>query len=251
MGICLKLTSLTKLIVCLLILSGQIYATQVETIMEDVESMLRAESQHAKIQMIIKTKKWERKVRLESWSKGVDYSLIRILGPKRDRGITFLKRYQEMWQYIPKIERRIKIPTSMMMQSWMGSDFTNDDLVKDASYTDDFKAKLIETTPDTYRVELIPYDHAPVKWGKIIIDISRRYKLPVVQVFYDEFGEIVREMTMENIKKVGNRWVAHRIQVIPLTKEGHSTTMTFEMIKHNIKLSPSRFSLQALERKSR
>ncbi len=217
------------------------------------ENMMRGESQYIQMDMKITTPKWKRKITIQSWSKGTTLSLIHILYPPRDKGVSFLKRDQEMWQYIPKVERTIKIPTSMMMQSWMGSDFTNDDLVKESSLVNDYTAIIKERRSTVIIIELTPKPSAPVTWGKLIMHLHTKYYIPVVQVFYDELGNKVRKMEMDEIKKIGDRWVPHYWKVSSLLpeKKGHFTEIFIKEVVYDQVIRDSLFSLRELRRKSR
>lgn len=141
-------------------------------IVKKADSLLRGETNHGMSEMTIITPNWERTLRLKSWQNGIEKTFIRILLPQKDAGIGFLKIKNEMWSYLPTVERIIKIPPSMMMQPWMGSDFTNDDLVKGSSIVDDYEHREIGIEKvegqDVYKIESDPKPDAPVVWGKII-----------------------------------------------------------------------------------
>ncbi|MCI5132049.1 MAG: outer membrane lipoprotein-sorting protein, partial [Candidatus Electrothrix sp. EH2] len=110
-------------------------------IIKKVEDNLNGKTAEMKITMTVKTKRAERTMKMQSWSVGKDKSFIKILYPGKDKGITFLKMDNSMWQYVPRIEKTIKIPASMMLQSWMGSDFSNDDLVRESSISEDYTVR--------------------------------------------------------------------------------------------------------------
>jgi outer membrane lipoprotein-sorting protein len=203
--------------------------------------------------MIVTSKRGKRTVKIESWSKGNNKSFIKILYPNKDRGITFLKIDNQMWQYIPKIERTIKIPPSMMLQSWMGSDFTNDDMVKESSLEEDYKAKLLSRTVNSATIELIPKEDAAVVWGKIIIDVDLNNAVPVREIFYDDMMKKVRVMTFSNIEQHGTHRVPMVMELKPLeaSKKQNSTKIIFDKVNFDAKIDPSYFTKQALKRYSR
>ncbi|MBH37825.1 outer membrane lipoprotein-sorting protein [bacterium] len=221
----------------------------VNDIIEKTESMLRANSSMMDVSMKITTPKWNRTIKCSIWSKGNDYSFIQIHYPKRDKGVTFLKRDKQMWHYIPKVERVIKIPPSMMMQSWMGSDFTNDDLVRESSYITDYKATLLETTTNNYKIQLIPLETAPVTWGNVIMHIDKQTYIPVYQAFYDELGVLVRIMQMSDIKQIGKKWYPMKWSINPQerAKKGHNTSIEITKIKLDLPIKDSFFSLRKLK----
>ena len=208
---------------------------------------------YSTMSMIVTSKRGKRTVKIESWSKGNDKSFIKILYPNKDRGITFLKIDNQMWQYIPKIERTIKIPPSMMLQSWMGSDFTNDDMVKESSLEEDYKAKLLSKTESSATIELIPKEDAAVVWGKIIIDVDLNNAVPVREIFYDDMMKKVRIMTFSNIEQHGTHRVPMVMELKPLeaSKKQNSTKVIFEKVNFDAKIDSSYFTKQALKRYSR
>ena len=217
-------------------------------IITKTENALRGDSSKMDLEMMISTPKWSRAVQCSIWSKGSDFSFIHIRYPKRDKGVKFLKRYNEMWQYIPKVERTIKIPPSMMMQSWMGSDFTNDDLVRESSLITDYHATLLASTDDYFKIQLIPLETAPVTWGKVVMHIHKIYYIPTYQAFYDELGELVRIMEMTDIKKIGKKWYPMTWLITPQLEEkkGHYTRMSITKLKMDIPLDDTFFSLRQL-----
>jgi len=189
---------------------------------------------------------------MKSWSKGDDYFLIYITAPAKDKGQVFLKRKKEMWNWVPSIERMIKIPPSMMMQSWMGSDFTNDDLVKQSSIVNDYSHKLLgeETIRDQvcYKIELIPYPDAPVVWGKIISWITKEGFNFWKSEYYDEDGFLVNIETASDLKDFGDRTLPSRMEIIPADEEGKKTILLFKQMEFNKPIDDSFFTQQNMKR---
>ena len=146
------------------------------------------------------------------WSEGTEKSFILMLAPARDKGVTFLKIGREMWNYIPRINRVIKIPPSMMLQSWMGSDFTNDDLVKESSVVDDYTHEFLgreeEAGFDAYKVALTPKPTAPVVWAKIVEWIRVDDYVPLKAEYYNERGELIRTLVFLDIEEMGGRTIS-------------------------------------------
>jgi len=178
--------------------------------------------------------------------------MIYITAPAKERGQVFLKRENEMWNWVPTIERMIKIPPSMMMQSWMGSDFTNDDLVRESSFEKDYHHKLLGEEPvegyDCYKIELIPKPDAPVVWGKILMWVSKNEYHWLKAEFYDEDETLVNIEILSEIKIMDDREMPTRMEMIPADKEGHKTVLIFDEIEFNVNLDESFFSQQNMRR---
>jgi outer membrane lipoprotein-sorting protein len=202
--------------------------------------------------MIIERPTWSREVTMKNWTLGNNFSMIYITAPAKEKGQVFLKRHSEMWNWVPTIERMIKIPPSMMMQSWMGSDFTNDDLVRESSLTEDYSQQLLgeETVQgmECYKAELIPYDDAPVVWGKIIMWISKKEYHWLKAEYYDEDGFLVNTEILSQIKQMDDRTMPTRLEMIPADEEGNKTILIFDEIKFNVDLEESFFSQQNMRR---
>ncbi len=197
--------------------------------------------------MIVVRPDWSREVEMKSWSKGTDYYLIYITSPARDKGQVFLKRKQELWNWMPSIGRMIKLPPSMMMQSWMGSDFTNDDLLKQSSLVTDYKHTIVaeETIYNhkTWKIEFIPKPDAPVVWGKIVMWITKAHYLQIKVEYFDETLELVNTMLGSKIKNIGDRMLPTKMEMIPADKPGNKTILEYSTIVFD-KPIPDRFFSQ-------
>jgi outer membrane lipoprotein-sorting protein len=194
---------------------------------------------------------WSREVSMKAWSLGTEYYLIYITAPAKDAGQVFLKRGNEMWNWMPNINRMIKIPPSMMSQSWMGSDFTNDDLVRMNSIIDDFTHSFIgEETIGGYpchKIELIPKPDAAVVWGKIIMYVSKSEYYELKGEYYDEDGVLVNIMTASDIRQMGDRMLPARMEMVPVDKPGNKTLMNTVEMKYNVPLEEDFFSQQNMK----
>ena len=212
----------------------------------------RGQSSQGEMQMSIVRTDWSRTVNLKFWSKGTDYSLILITAPAKDKGQVFLKRKNEMWNWVPSIDKMIKIPPSMMMQSWMGSDFTNDDLVKQSSIVKDYKHKLlgkeIIREAECYKIELIPLPDAPVVWGKIISWITVNGYDQWKAEYYDEDMELVNIENAYDVKRMGDRDIPSRMEVIPVNKKGQKTVLEIISMTFNKPISDDYFSQQNMKK---
>ena len=158
-----------------------------------------------------------------------------------------------MWQYVPRIEKTIKIPASMMLQSWMGSDFSNDDLVRESSISEDYTKKLLKETETEYQVELLPKPDAAVVWGKIIFTVSKQYFLPVTVQYFDEDGTLIRVISYTDIQQLGDRFYPMAWTVIPQEpdKAGHETAIKITEAVFDSEVDSAYFSKRALKRFSR
>jgi len=216
-------------------------------IIDEMEQLYRGESSDATMTMQVQTPNYNRTLTMTSQSFGKDYGFFRIQAPKKDRGIATLKRNEEMWNYFPKINKVIKVPPSMMMGSWMGSDFTNDDLVKETQLIDSYKLRLIERD-DQYEVTLIPKEQTVTVWDKIVYTISKDPLLPLSQAFFDGDGEKVRELTFHEPKQYYGVLMPSILEMRPLNKEGHLTRIMYDDIKFNVPdITKDTFSLRNLK----
>ncbi|MBX2815599.1 MAG: outer membrane lipoprotein-sorting protein [Saprospiraceae bacterium] len=210
------------------------------------------ESSKGIMRMTIIRPTWQREIEMKTWAKGTEYSLTLVTAPARDRGTATLKREKEIWNWQPSIDRAIKLPASMMMQSWMGSDFTNDDLVRESSIVVDYTHALIGEEVVEERVchliELIPKPDAPVVWGKVLVRIDKADYLQLKTEFFDEDGYLVNTMLGTEIKELGGRLLPTRLEMIPAEEEGRKTVVEQLDIDFNAALKESFFSIQNMKR---
>ena len=185
---------------------------------------------------------------MDIWSLGKDFTLVKIQSPKKEKGITTLKKGTEMWNYLPKIKKLIRIPPSMMMSSWMGSDFTNDDLVKESSWEDDYTA--LEGVPEGEYRSLVfkPKPEAAVTWGKVVVYWDVNSELPVRQDNYDEKGIKVREMHFLDPKELGGRMLPSKLKLIPLNKKNQYTEIIYNAMEFDIEIDEAFFSKAQMRR---
>lgn len=221
-------------------------------IVKKAEDILKGKSAHGIMEMTIKTPDYERTLKMESWWVGNDKALIVIQAPKREAGNKTLKIKNEIWNYLSNTETTIKIPPSMMLQSWNGSDFTNDDLVRESNLSKDYNQKLIGKEmidgAKCWKIELDPKPNAPVVWGKLYYWIRQKDYMPSLVQYYDEKGKLIRYITYTDIKKFGSRlmpavWTMHNE-----IEKGHSTTVKILDMQLDINIPDRIFSFQELER---
>ncbi|PKP04669.1 MAG: outer membrane lipoprotein-sorting protein [Bacteroidetes bacterium HGW-Bacteroidetes-6] len=194
---------------------------------------------------------WERTISIKSWNKGSDYSMVLITAPVKDQGQTFLKRQNDMWNWVPSISRMIKLPSSMMSQSWMGSDLSYDDFMKESSIVNDYTHKIVGSETiggyDCYKIELTPKPNAAVVWGKVIKWISKNDYYILKSEYYDEDIDLVRTENVSQIKSMNDRSIPTYYEVIPADKPGNKTIMIIELAKFNITIDDSFFSQQNMK----
>jgi len=195
---------------------------------------------------------WERTVEFKNWNRGRDYSLTLITAPSKEKGQSFLKRSSEMWNWNPTISRLIKLPPSMMSQGWMGSDYTNDDILKESSVVNDYDHEIIgEETIEgrpCYKIKMVAKEDAAVIWGYQIRWIDKKDFIFLKSELYDEDGYLVRTELGQNIKNMGGRLIPSRMELIPAEKEGNMTIIEIREIEFNKPIKESFFSQQNMKR---
>ncbi|MFT5211003.1 MAG: hypothetical protein ACI9CE_002734 [Flavobacterium sp.] len=215
-----------------------------------METLYQGESSSAELTMTVTSPYYKRSMKMASKNLGKEFSFIRILSPKKDKGIATLKRHKEMWNYFPKINKKIKVPPSMMMGSWMGSDFTNDDLVKQTTLTDEYNLVLTEDFL-TYTVTLIPKEQTVTVWGKIEYVINKAFQVPQAQNFYDDNFELIRSLEFTEIKSFSGRMLPSVLVMTPHNKEGHKTTIVYDKLVFDPpNVNENTFSLRNLKSRS-
>ena len=246
-----KRLTLNGSIFCLLIMALPVSAESNEDrarqVIHEMEQLYRGDSSRSTITMKVETPQYERVMKMEGMSMGEDRAFFRFLSPKKDRGISTLKRDQEMWNYFPKINKVIKVPPSMMMGSWMGSDFTNDDLVKETTLVDAYYLALEETDTE-YHVTLTPKEKTVTVWGKIDYIVNKSPLLPLAQIFYDDNGKRIRRLTFSEPKLFDGNLMPSVMEMVPLNKEGHRTLVIYDELEFNpSEVNEQTFSLRNLK----
>jgi len=222
-----------------------------EDIIDYVDHLWRGESSRGTVVMDIVTENWSRSLEMESWSLGKDHSLVRVLSPKSEEGTATLKIDKQVWNYLPRADRTIKIPPSLMMGSWMGSHFTNDDLVKESQLIEDYDIEIsFDGERDGHTVwefTLTPKPEAPVVWGRIEQQVRQDDLMPTWARYYDEDGDLSRTMTFSEFETMGGRLVPSVMTVNPVDKPTESTTITYQEIVFDVGLEEDFFSLRNLK----
>jgi len=234
-----------------MVLPGYIYAQDALEIIKKVDQKMRGNYSYQEMEMKIVRPDWERSITMKSWTKGTTYAIILITAPAKEKGQVFLKRDKEMWNWVPSIERMIKIPPSMMMQSWMGSDFTNDDLVRESSIVVDYEHNYLGEEDingiTCWKLELDPKPEAPVVWGKIISWVDKEYNQLKVE-YFDEDGYLVNIMNQTDIRKMDDREIPTHLEMIPADEEGKKTVINILSASFDDPIPENFFSQQNMQR---
>jgi outer membrane lipoprotein-sorting protein len=218
-------------------------------IVQRMDELYRADSSEALMEMVITTPHWERSLKIRAWSRGTDKTFLRILEPRKERGMATLRVGNEMWNYLPKTDKVMKIPPSMMMGSWMGSDFTNDDLVKEYTFLEDYHFEMTSVgnpEPGLLYVKSIPKPGRPIVWGHVITAVRETSLIPVWQEFFDEKGNRMRRIDYSEVRAFGDRTIPSVMTLIPLNKDGHRTVIRYLEAAFNIPVDKDTFSLRNL-----
>ncbi len=226
-------------------------SNEIYDIVHKVDQLYRSESSCSELEMEIVTPHWERTLSMKAWTEGTKKTFIRITAPKKEKGVATLRIGSQMWNYLPKTNKVVKIPPSMMMSSWMGSDFTNDDLVKEFSLFEDYSYEHtdVENPADSLiYINCVPREELPVVWGNIVMAVTRSDTLPVWQKYYDEKGELMRVLEYDDVRTFDGRKLPSVMVMIPQNEEGHKTTLRYEKLEFNIGIGREIFSLRNLRK---
>jgi len=245
----------STLMACFMIIAFPNIQVRAQTAVQIVQKsidLLNGKSSQATIQMTIVRPKYARSLEMKTWSSGNDYFMVYITSPAQEKGQVFMKRETDMWNWIPKISRMIKIPPSMMSQSWMGSDFTNNDLVKVNSLAVDYTHSMLGEEEiegyDCYKIELIPTLESPVVWGKVNMWISKEEYFQMRMEYYDEDMELVNLMEASDVKQFGDRMLPSKMVMIPVKKDGQQTMMVTLEQSFDVAIDSEFFSQQNMKR---
>ena len=227
-------------------------AARVKEILNKVDRLWRGSTSVGQMEMEVVTAHWSRTLRMKVYTEGMERSLVRITYPAKEEGVATLKVGNNIWNYLPKIKRVTKVPASMMLGSWMGSHFTNDDVVKDSQYVRDYDTKItFEGERDgqgILELTLYPKPEAPVVWGKIVSIIRAEDYIPLKMIYFDEDGEEVRVMAFGEIKEMGGRTMPTVLSMRPLDKPEEYTRVTYSEMTFDVDLKPDLFSLRSLQK---
>ena len=221
-------------------------------ILREIDDLWRGESSYGRFSMHVKTRHYTRTLQMEGWSKGTEQTLMRILMPLKEKGTATLKSGTTIYSYLPRTDRTIRLTSGMMMGSWMGSHFTNDDLVKESRMEEDYIPRItFEGLRDGRQVivfELKPKADAAVVWGKLELMITKKDYLPVYEKYFDEDLKLARTMIFDKIKLLAGKPRPSVMRLTPADKPDEYTEFVYESLQLNIKLQDKLFSLINLKR---
>ena len=242
------LVGATTLLVCLTA-SADTESRDAKDIVRDAINHWRGTSSQGAMTMTIHRPDWERSMSMESWTRGEKQSLIRVTAPRKDRGNGTLMDDNNMWSYSPKINRVIKVPSSMMSQSWMGSDFSNKDISRADDIVDQYDHNLLsESDSDglaAYEIESIPHEDAAVVWGKEVL-VVREDNVLIEHSFYDQDNELVKTLRTLEIGEMGGRTVAVQQRMEKVDTSDEWTEIIIDSVEFDIELSDNVFTLSNL-----
>jgi outer membrane lipoprotein-sorting protein len=232
--------------------SVQAQALSAVEIVKRADDNRRGKSSYSEVVMTVVRPTWQREIGIKSWAKGEKFALTLITSPAKDKGQAFLKRDKDLWSWMPSIGRMVKMSSSVMGQSWMGSDFTNDDMVKQSSIVSDFDHTLngeeaVNGTP-CYKVTLVPHEDAAVVWGKIALWVSKADFIEMKIENYDEEGVLVNTMLGYDVKPFGAHKLPARMEMIPADKPNQKTVMTIIKYDFDTPIDDKFFSQQNMKR---
>lgn len=222
-------------------------------VLEKIDDLWRSDSSRSTVSMKVVTANYKRNVRMENWTLGKERSLVRILSPRKEKGTATLKSGNAIYTYLPKTDRTIRLTSSMMMGSWMGSHFTNDDLVKESRLSDDYTPRITfegrRAGRKIIEFALEPKPDAPVVWGRIIITVLADGYLPLESLYYDEDMYLARTILFSDIKTLGGRKVPAVMRVLPADEPDEFTELVYEKMSFGVDLGDGFFTLQQLRRR--
>ncbi len=239
-----------RLLPLLLVLSAPAFAEpDASQIIRSAVDHWRGLSSYSEMTMVIHRPDWERSMTMQAWTKGDERSLVRVLEPRKDRGNATLTDDNTMWSFSPRINRVIKIPSSMMGQSWMGSDFSNRDVTRADDIVDQYEHSLLsECEQDgftVYRIKSVPFEDAAVVWGHEELSI-RSDHVVLEHRFYDQDGELVKTLSTLDLGEMGGRTIAKRQRLKNNETPDEWTEIQDNDDEYDIDVADSLFTLSSL-----
>ncbi len=222
-----------------------------QQIVERSERSMNRENVVAELSVQLIRPKWTKTYELKSWSKGQNLAMAYIMSPEKDKGTVFLKTEDEVLNYIPRINKVVKMPMNLLSQKWMGSDMTMDDLVKGSSLSTDYKAEIIGegyvADRNCYKLKLIPVDETKTLWSKVELWVDKGHYLQMKMLFYDEDEEVTHSISGKGIKKYKDYYFVSVYEVIPANGKGKKTRIEYISLDFGQNLSPSFFSRENMK----
>ena len=233
-------------------LTYSVSAQDAREIVKKADDRAKGKTSTASMTIQIVRPNWSREMALKVWTKGNDLALILVTTPVKDKGIVYLKRKKEVWNWLPAIERNIKMPPSMMSQSWMGTDFTNDDLVKEASIVEDYDHSIVRDTVIDgrvcYMIQMLPKPQSSVVWGKVFLWIDKKDFIMLHAEYFDEDGTLVNTMHSSDIKMLGGKLLPAKMEMVPSEKKGNRTVLIYNSLEFDKVIDDNFFTTQNMPR---
>ena len=227
------------------------FAQSATEVVKIADEKMRGKTSLGELTIITTRPTWSREMDVKTWIKGSAYSMILIQSPPRDKGIVFLKRKKEVWNWMPILERTIKLPPSMMANSWMGTDFTNDDLVKESSAVEDyvhsFSGDTVVDNRPCYIIQFIPKPATAIVWSKLMVCIDKKDHLELYTQFFDDDGKLVNTMSAYDIRIMDGRLIPTRMEMVPADKKNHKTTIVYKSILFNRNINDDFFTIEKMK----
>jgi outer membrane lipoprotein-sorting protein len=218
-------------------------------IVRDAVNHWRGLSSYTEMTMVIHRPDWERSMTMRAWTKGQEQTLVRVVEPKKDRGNGTLTDDDSMWTFSPKVNRVIKVPSSMMGQSWMGSDFSNKDIARADDIIDQYNHSILSCEEvdgiTVYEIESVPHEDAAVVWGKEVLSI-REDHVVLEHAFFDQDGELVKKLVSLEVEEMGGRMIAKRQRMAKTDEMDEWTEISVNDVEYEIDLKDSLFTLSNL-----
>ncbi len=241
-----------KLIIVSLLFSGSLLAQTATEIIKKADAKMKGETFYGEMSMTIVRPTWKRTVKFKTWGLGTEYSLALVTYPPKEKGQTFLNRENEMWTWNPIINRLIKLPPSMLSQGWMGSDYSNDDLLKESSLVNDYVHTILaEEQIDgelCWKIELMPKEDAAVVWGKVLKWVSKAEYNQLKTEYYDEDEYLVKTEIASNVQLMGGKRIPSHIEIISADEPKKKTLVDITKVEFDKPYSKSFFSQQNMKR---
>jgi outer membrane lipoprotein-sorting protein len=242
-------SSVLSLLLLVLSLAAEGQERDATQIVRDAVDHWRGLSSYTEMTMVIHRPDWERSMTMRAWTKGKDQSLVRVVEPKKDRGNGTLTDENSMWSFSPKVNRVIKVPSSMMGQSWMGSDFSNKDIARADDIIDQYDHSILNREEvdgiAVYDIESIPHEDAAVVWGREVLKI-RDDHVVLEHAFFDQDGELVKKLVSLEVGEMGGRTIAKRQRMVKTEEPDEWTEISVNDVEYEIDLKDSLFTLSNL-----
>lgn len=246
-----KLATLTLFVMLIATAPARAADPTVHDLLLAYDDLIRGRTSRGQMTMNVKTARWTRSLTLSMVSRGTEDFLMRILSPKKEEGTATLKVGNEIWNYLPKVDRTIKLPASMMSGSWMGSHFSNDDIVQDTRFSESFDCEITGRPEDAggrWVIRCVPHEDAVVVWGSVNLAFLQENALPAKAEFYDETGELARTMTFSDFEEIGGKLMPRISRMVPADEPDEYTEMVYDEIEFDIEVPEGTFTLRELRR---